>query len=159
VATRGTAMYLSTKTFPPLSCCFRNWRADSHCKFLHGYAIEIKIVFFSDSLDVRNWVVDFGSLKSLKGMFEEQFDHRTIIAEDDPHIGIFRALHGSEIIQLHILPISGSCEKLSEYIAGVTEVWLKDNGYAPRVGVHSVEVKEHGANSAIYIPTDDNFSD
>ena len=35
-------------------------------------------------------------------------------------------------------------------IYGAAQVWLRDNGYAPRVRLVSVEVREHGANSAIY---------
>jgi len=32
----------------------------------------------------------------------------------------------------------------------VTEQWLKDAGFAPRCRLVSVEVKEHGANSAVF---------
>jgi len=30
-------------------------------------------------------------------------------------------------------------------------IWLVDNGYYPRVRMRSVEVCEHGANSAIFM--------
>ena len=79
-------MYKSTKTFGHeigLSACFRQWRADSHCRFLHGYALAIKFVFAANELDVRNWVVDFGSLKSLKSQLEDTFDHKLLVAEND----------------------------------------------------------------------------
>ena len=55
--------YQSTKQFGQdlgLSCCFRQWRAESHCNQLHGYAIAIRLVFEAEELDVRRWVVDFG---------------------------------------------------------------------------------------------------
>lgn len=40
------------------------------------------------------------------------------------------------------------CEKFAELLFEVTEVWLKDSGYSPRVKLRKVEVMEHGANSA-----------
>ena len=45
---------------------FRQWRADSHCKFLHGYSFEFEFEFGAHELDERNWVVDFGGLKELE---------------------------------------------------------------------------------------------
>lgn len=143
--------FQSTKTYNHaigLSAAFRQWRADSHCKFIHGYALAVKFTFEAAELDRRNWVVDFGSLKSLKGWLEDTFDHKLLVAEDDPHIDYFRAMDGV-LWQLRVVPATG-CEKFAELIYGATEVWLKDNGYAPRVRLVSVEIREHGANSAIY---------
>ena len=144
--------YLSTKTYGHevgLSAAFRQWRADSHCRYLHGYALAVKLVFEAPELDVRNWVVDFGSLKSLKGWLEDQFDHKTLVAEDDPALSTFRVMEAQGLCQLRVVPAVG-CEKFAEMIFGAVEVWLADNGYAPRVRLVSVEVREHGANSAIY---------
>lgn len=152
-------MFRSTKTFGHnlgLSAAFRQWRADSHCKFLHGYALEIRLEFEADELDVRNWVVDFGSLKSLKGWLENTFDHKTLVAEDDPEMGLFEHMDHAGIIQLVKVPACG-CEKFAEFIGEATEVWLSANGYSPRVRLASCEVKEHGANSAIWTPDDDDF--
>jgi len=58
-------IFRSTKTYnhnEGLSCCFRQWRADSHCKLLHGYALAFKFVFATRELDARNWCYDFGGL-------------------------------------------------------------------------------------------------
>lgn len=144
--------YISTKTFGHnlgLSAAFRQHKAESHCKYLHGYALEIRIEFISEELDVRNWVVDFGSLRSLKGWLEVTFDHKTLVASDDPHIDFYR--RGEELGVMDIIEVDATgCEKFAELIYECAEVWLKDNGYAPRCQVHQVEVREHGANSAIY---------
>lgn len=94
-------------------------------------------------------MVDFGSLKSLKGWLEDQFDHKTLVAEDDPEIEWFREAERRGIIQMRIVPATG-CEKFAEMIFGAAQVWLADNGYAPRVRLASVEVREHGANSAVF---------
>src|SRR4051812_22439004 len=92
MAIRAPAGYRfgSTKTYPHsigLSCCFRQWRAlHSHCRFLHGYALQVKLTFVAQTLDERNWVVDFGGLKDIKERLTELLDHKTIVARDDPEI-------------------------------------------------------------------------
>jgi 6-pyruvoyltetrahydropterin/6-carboxytetrahydropterin synthase len=90
------AKYLSTKTYGNdrgLSCCFRQWRSrHSHCSTLHGYSIGIKLIFESETLDDRNWVMDFGGLKAFKEWSEYMFDHTLLIAEDDPHINFFKQM-------------------------------------------------------------------
>lgn len=145
--------YRSTKTYGHdigLSCAFRQWRADSHCRFLHGYSIAVRVEFEAEDVDARNWVVDFGSLKSFKHMLETTFDHKTLVAEDDPHLKVFEHMSDIGLIQMIVVPATG-CEAFARMIFEVLQVWVKDAGYAPRVKVHSVEVKEHGANSAIYL--------
>lgn len=146
-------MFISTKTYGHnigLSCCFRQWRAQSHCRFLHGYALQIRLEFEADELDVRNWVVDFGSLKSFKGWLEDTFDHKLLVAEDDPEKDNLCALAGMGVADVILVDNTG-CEAFARLIYNSAEIWLRDNGYAPRVRVRSVEVSEHGANSAIYI--------
>jgi 6-pyruvoyltetrahydropterin/6-carboxytetrahydropterin synthase len=144
--------YQSTKTFGHhlgLSVAFRQHKAGSHCRFVHGYALAFRFVFEADELDERHWVVDFGSLKSLKGWLEDTFDHNVIVAEDDPQIAWFREGHRLGVLDLVELPAAG-CEKFAEYVFGATETWLEANGYTPRCRLVSVEVMEHGANSAIF---------
>lgn len=146
-------MYQSTKTFTPacgLSAAFRQHRAESHCKFIHGYALGIKITFEAAELDVRNWVVDFGSLKTLKDWIERTFDHKLLIAQDDPWKDELSSLAGLGIADTVIVEATG-CEAFAEMIYEGAVIWLKDNGYTPRCRVVQVEVFEHGANSAIYI--------
>lgn len=144
--------YRSTKTYGHeigLSTCFRQWRAESHCHLLHGYALAVRLEFEADELDARNWVVDFGSLKSFKGMLENQFDHTLCVAEDDPALDVLLQLVPAGIAKVIVVPATG-CESFARLIYECGEIWLKDNGYAPRVRMHLVEVREHGANSAIY---------
>lgn len=145
-------MYYSTKTYGHdigLSACFRQHRAESHCKLLHGYALAVELVFAAKELDVRNWVVDFGSLKSLKGWLEDTFDHTLLVAEDDPKKDQLLELEAHGLARVVEVPATG-CEAFAKLIFEATEVWLKDNGYSPRCCLHSVKVSEHGANSAIY---------
>lgn len=142
--------YTSTKTYGHeigLSCAFRQWRARSHCRFLHGYALKIHIEFEATELDHQNWVVDFGSLKTFRNMLEDTFDHKLIVAEDDPELDMITSLAAYGIADVVVLPKAG-CEAFAEYVFGAAETWLEANGYTPRVKVSKVEVAEHGANSA-----------
>ena len=143
--------YMSTKTYANdrgLSCAFRQWRAESHCHLIHGYALGFKFTFGADELDHRGWVVDFGGLKPLWSILEDTFDHTLIAAEDDPNLDLLKGLDRSGLAKLIVMPHAG-CEAFATMVYDVTEQWLKDAGFSPRCKLISVEVSEHGANSAI----------
>lgn len=144
--------YVSTKTYGHeigLSCTFRQWRAThSHCRYLHGYALAFRFEFEADQLDERNWVVDFGGLKSLKQQLEAEFDHKLVVAADDPALGAFKQLQDKGLAQVRVLPAVG-CEAFARHAMQLAWAWLIDMGFSERVRVRSVEVREHGANSAI----------
>jgi len=95
-------------------------------------------------------VVDFGGLKPLKTILENTFDHKLLVAEDDPEREWFVEAARRGIAEVVFLP-AGGCEKFAEYVYEVAEQWLLDAGFAPRCRLVSVEVKEHGANSAIFV--------
>ena len=168
------AKFYSTKTYGNdrgLSCCFRQWRAShSHCSTLHGYSIGIKLIFECDTLDDKNWCMDFGGLKEFKAWADSMFDHTLVIAEDDPMLDFFK--HMNEIVDieskdhlsklphergalcdLRIVPGVG-CEMFAKmaYDKMVELLASGDMRYPinPTVRVKSVEVFEHGANSATY---------
>jgi 6-pyruvoyltetrahydropterin/6-carboxytetrahydropterin synthase len=50
-------------------------------------------VFESETLDDRNWVMDFGGLKAFKEWADWQFDHTLIVAADDPHLPFFQEMN------------------------------------------------------------------
>lgn len=147
--------YTSTKTYGHevgLSCAFRQWRStDSHCRFLHGYAISVRLEFEASELDERNWVVDFGGLKDLKQVLQDTFDHKTVVAHDDPLMDWFHQGHEQGLLDMVILDDVG-CERFAEHVHQLASHWLDRHGYAPRCRVSLVEVREHGANSAIFRP-------
>lgn len=143
-------MFYSTKTYTMgFSCAFRQWKAESHCRLVHGYGLQFKFMFSAEQLDETGWCVDFGSLKSLKGILEDTFDHTTLIAKDDPQRDYFEEGHKRGVLDLRILPRVG-CEAFAYYVSEITDGWLKDNGYKPRVHIYMVEARENDANSAIY---------
>lgn len=144
--------FYSTKTYGHevgLSCCFRQHKATSHCNLLHGYAISVRLEFQASNLDDRNWVVDFGGLSQVKDFLKQQFDHTLLVASDDPMIDELCGLQGLGLADVRVLPAVG-CEAFAAYIFDHVEQWLSAGFDRYRVALHSVEVREHGANSAIY---------
>lgn len=140
--------YKSTKVLHLGSCAFRQPKAMSHCKFLHGYRLTSKITFGSSTLDHKNWVVDFGSLKEVKKILEDQFDHTTCIDKNDEHLEDLKSLHNKGVIDLRIMDGVG-IEKFAEWVFNAVNSYIiKDT--AGRCWVEKVEVWEHPENSAIY---------
>ena len=148
-------MYLVTKTYGHdlgLSACFRQPLASSHCRDPHGYPLSFKFTFAALILNENNWVLDFGGLKPLKEWLCEQFDHRTILAEGDPLLEDLVPIYEKHgFAPINVLPFVG-CEGFASYAAEaanrlVIPPWDRDNRGLRLV---EVEVREHGANSAIY---------
>jgi 6-pyruvoyltetrahydropterin/6-carboxytetrahydropterin synthase len=104
--------------------------------------------------------MDFGGLKPVKKFLEDTFDHKTIVAVDDPELGALQAL---ECMSLTVLPRVG-CEAFAEHIGLWVQDWLTHQLWnynvrrtpggqeyrVNRVNLHHCEVREHGANSAIW---------
>lgn len=140
---------ISTKVIPLGSTAFRQWRAKSHCRLLHGYRLSTKIYFYAEDLDETNWIFDFGNCKEIKAILENQFDHTTCVAADDPELELFKLMNEKDMIDLRIMENGVSIEKTSEWIFNTVNDYViqKTNR---RVSVIKVEVWEHEGNSAIY---------
>ena len=130
-----------------LSSAFRQWRADSHCRFMHGYSLEFEFVFGANELDENNWVVDFGGLKPLETWLRLNFDHKTLVALDDPMFSVFEEIHESEVIDMVTVEATG-CEMFARMAMEYSSELIQKI-YGNRCWVDSVTVREHGANSAI----------
>ncbi len=143
-------LFYSTKRFTGFPCTHRQWRAKSHCRFVHGYSREFKFEFAANELTPEKWVMDFGGLKSVRSWLEDQFDHTFLVAEDDPALPEFRALDKKGVIQLRVLPNAGM-EATAEYIYHHTNKIILEMT-KNRVWITKVEVSENENNSAIYIP-------
>lgn len=146
-------MYGSGKTYVHaigLSAAFRQWRATSHCRFIHGYAIQFEIKFRAKTLDERNWVVDFGSLKPIKAWLEEQFDHKLLVAEDDPWREHLELLGKLGLAQPVIVKAVG-CEAFAKMVYDKVERWLATQQKEPRVFLERVICREHAANYGEYV--------
>lgn len=144
--------YVSTKTYKQLGpVAYRQWRAESHCNVIHGYALSFHFEFESDTLDVRNWVMDFGGLRPLKDLLEEWFDHTLILAIDDPNYDDFKKLGELGLAKITEVEKTG-CEGLASYLYEyVNTIFLKDYGEQDRIWCCKVEVRETDCNMAMVV--------
>lgn len=101
--------------------------------------------------------MDFGGLGKFKTWTEHMFDHTLVIAQDDPKMAEFEQLAAQGLADLRVVEGVG-CEMFArlcyDKMAEILETLKSDtNDRYPvnrSVRVKSVEVFEHGANSAIY---------
>ena len=149
--------FRSTKIFDGYSTVFRQWKAEgTHCRFLHGYGVSLK-VWFEGDLDERNWVWDFGGMKRAQGTIDGMnpkvwmdymLDHTTIIAEDDPYLSYFQNMYTESLIQLRVIPATGA-ERFAEYFYNKLNTFIQEETEG-RVKVVQVEFREHEKNTAFY---------
>ena len=87
---------------------------------------------------------------SPKEWMDYMFDHTFIVAEDDPFAESFQRMDEAGVAQVRVIPATGA-ERFAEFIYNKVNPFVEaeTNG---RVKVAKVEFKEHGKNSAIYIP-------
>ena len=140
-------IYTSSKRIELGSTAFRQPNADSHCKFVHGYQLNAEITFGCKELDNNNWVYDFGGLKELKSIFNNQFDHTLVIAANDVHKDKFIALNEVGAADVRIMEGGVGIEKFAEWVFKTADTYI-DETTEGRVWVENVTVYEHGNNSA-----------
>jgi 6-pyruvoyltetrahydropterin/6-carboxytetrahydropterin synthase len=145
-------IYTSTKEYPNLTpVAYRQWRAQSHCNKVHGYSFSFKLEFEATTLDAYNWVVDYGSLRPLKDFLEEHFDHKLLVAEDDPKRDDFIALAAAGLADITWVEKTG-CEGIASFIIEyINTMWLPLHYPGKRVVCRRVEVRETHANMAYVI--------
>ena len=146
--------YISTKTYKQIGpVAYRQWRSDSHCNLIHGYALSFHLEFESDTLDARNWVFDFGGLKPLRGVLEDWFDHTLLVAQDDPMKEELLRLGQLRLAKITVVEKTG-CEGLADFIYEyINTIFLPNCGSseAERVWCCKVEVRETDANMAMRV--------
>jgi 6-pyruvoyltetrahydropterin/6-carboxytetrahydropterin synthase len=144
--------YVSTKTYKQLGpVAYRQWRADSHCNLVHGYALSFHFEFESETLDARNWVIDFGGLRPLKGLLEDWFDHTLLVAQDDPQREELLRLGTLGLAKITEVEKTG-CEGIADFLYEyVNTIFLPEYGEGKRVWCTRIEVRETDANMAMRI--------
>jgi len=148
------AKFISTKTYRQIGpVAYRQWRADSHCNLIHGYAMSFHFEFETDTLDARNWVMDFGGLKPLKEKLEEWFDHTLLVAEDDPMKEHLLKLGELKLAKITIVEKTG-CEGIADFLYEyINTIFLPMYGdaEAERIWCCKVEVRETDSNMAMRV--------
>ena len=144
--------FQSTKKLGPIAVGHRQWRDGGHCAYVHGYGRYIQFTF-EGNLDERQWVMDFGDLKDIKAWIEKEWDHRVLIASDDPQLEKLKEMHELGIMDINVLDVTkgwgpgieASCKHIYDNVANLIHV--KTDG---RVKIVKVEIWEHERNSAVY---------
>lgn len=149
-------LYTVTKTFSPdkgYPCVFRNWRAKSHCRFFHGYDLIFTVTFGCEEhyLTEEGWVIDFGGFKYMKDCLDEHFDHKCVVADDDPLKEEMVQLHENDGIDMITMPAVG-CEAFSRFLFKLAQEQLKIMNRSNVVRIISAECREHGANAGGVVP-------
>ena len=96
--------------------------------------------------------MDFGGLKEVKNWLESEWDHRVLLAYDDPLIDDFKYLAESGGIDINILPkeygpgIEQSCKYVYDNISLIIKRITDDN-----VWINKVKIFEHENNWAEYV--------
>ena len=130
------------------SAAFRQWRSThSHCQYIHGYNLTADITFEAEELDERNWVMDFGGLKDLKKTLEHTFDHKLVVAADDPQLELIKLLDEAGVAEVIVLDCGVGCERFAEFVLKTADTYV-DEATNGRVRVQSVQINEHGSNYA-----------
>lgn len=143
--------FFSTKRFGPISTGHRQWRAVNHCSFIHGYGRTVEVIFGASELDNKGWVVDFGALRDVKEWLEKQWDHRVLIAFDDPKLSELNMMHKHGIININVLPFpyTPGIEMSAKYVFDHLDTHIQEKT-GGRCWVEQVRVWEHENNSALY---------
>lgn len=147
--------YSVSKTFGQdlgLSCAFRQHAAESHCRHMHGYALEFTLVVGSELLDQNGWCFDFGAFKEVKLFLQTHFDHTTVVALDDPHLRVFERMEQLDLISLVQMPRVG-CEAFARFVYDIVHPMVAAVSIG-RAWLVSVTVREHGANAVTFEPHD-----
>jgi len=146
--------FISTKTYKQIApVAYRQWRANSHCNKIHGYALSFYFEFEADTLDARNWVLDFGGLRPLKDKLEEWFDHTLLVAADDPQREALLNLGKLGLAKITEVEKTG-CEGIASFLYEyINTIFLPSfgNGEAERVWCSRVEVRETDNNMAMVV--------
>jgi 6-pyruvoyltetrahydropterin/6-carboxytetrahydropterin synthase len=139
--------YQVSKTLSDFPCVHRCWQHTGKCRLLHGYDRSFTLTFEAVELDpVTGFVLDFSDMKDIKQLLDDQFDHTTIVAADDPVLPQLKELAELGVVDLRIMDHPGmegaakwTLEQISELLS------VKTNG---RVSLVAVEARENYKNAA-----------
>src|ERR1700756_1836840 len=128
-----------------LPCCHRSWAKQGKRALLHGCERTFDIEFAcAETEPGTGLVLESSSLKDVRKALRYQFDHTTLIAEDDPERDPFELLAESGGIDMRIMDTTGM-EGSAAWVFDTAEriVGLATGG---RVWVSRIEVCESRNN-------------
>lgn len=135
------------KIYSDLPFGHRQHKHNGHCSLIHGHSWTFEFEFAAEELDEAGFVIDFGGLKKLKQMINEEFDHTLVLNQDDP---LRPAIEAMGIAKVTVVD-SCSSEGIAKYLADDV-AWLVDDLTSGRAWLYRVTVHEDSKNSATIYP-------
>lgn len=150
-------LFTCTKRYPEICVGHRNWNSGTRCARIHGYARTVEITIVARELDDRQWVMDLGNLRFIRDELVEMWDHKQLVADNDPLLEDFKRLEDKGALSLTILDhsrgwgpgLEGSCQHL--YDTFREKVREASNG---RCHISKVEIWEKSENRAALVIED-----
>lgn len=138
-----------TKLFDDLPCAHRSWAHSGKCSFLHGYERSFEIEFGCGEVEpATGFVIDFSDLKGVRALLQDQFDHTTLVAADDPHRESFEELGRAGVIDLRIMDHTGM-EGAAEWVYEQAGRLIRERT-GGRVRVLRVVARESRKNTVVF---------
>jgi 6-pyruvoyltetrahydropterin/6-carboxytetrahydropterin synthase len=115
---------------------------------VHGYSRSFTCWFGAKELNQHGFVVDFSSLKALRQVLDQQFDHTFLANADDPLLPEWQRLHELGALDLRVMAnvgMEGSAHWVWEQTNAL--LYARDAG---RSWCWQVEARENSKNAAYW---------
>lgn len=87
---------------------------ENKCRHLHGHNYRVHFTVEADQLDELGRVMDFGAIKDkLCQWLEDAWDHKFIIAHDDPLLVDLQDIVGED---LAVVPFNPTAENMAKFL-------------------------------------------
>jgi len=126
----------------------RQHKHDGFCRSIHGHNWSFIIELGCYDLDEQGFVLDFGKMKFIKNILDENFDHTLVISQNDTNFDTFQDLAKKNLAKLTIIPNDASAEGIALYVGGLIDNVIKQETN-DRAYVKSIELFEDSKDSAI----------
>ncbi|MFA7523065.1 MAG: 6-carboxytetrahydropterin synthase [Halothiobacillaceae bacterium] len=104
------------KRYHDISCGHRVYQHESKCAHLHGHNYRVHFTCEAESLDNIGRVIDFSDMKSRLCMWlEDQWDHKTLIWENDPWAKVLPEIDPTIVI----VPFNPTAENIAQHLVEV----------------------------------------
>lgn len=109
---------ITVTRYHDISCGHRVVNHESKCKHLHGHNYRITFTVTSKELDNIGRVLDFSVIKSkLCQWLEDNYDHKCLLWERDPYLGMLPVSVISEDIVT--VPFNPTAENIAKHLTEV----------------------------------------
>lgn len=129
-----------------------NKRYPGKCRTLHGHTYNVSVTIAADSLDLYDFVMDFGDIKLLfDSWVQRNWDHVTLVSEMDSSLIEFLQKDDQDF---YVLPNqrNTTCEALAEFLFDKFNTLLRENlgDNTPNISLLEVKVSESDFSHAAF---------